>query len=305
MTPGLLALVLSAYPVGAPPLEVAAPSEEIRRRLAERSIGSGYNPRTPDTAGRATVVGGEAPDAVIAGPAPRCVPPGMGLVYEPAYCLENHLHGAPVPYVPQAGDLVFFVSDTLFWPALYALAFTGEPYHVGTVVQTPDGSFAVLEAGPPEAAQTVQLSPLPQRFQEYSGRIFVRRRTSALSPEQSVALTGFAVRQEGKPYAFVRFLLQGTPIRSRGPMRTEWLGKSRGEPSSYFCSELAMEALVSAGLVDACTARPRATNMQDMFYDRSENPYIDQTLRLCPFWNPPQQWVPDGSTWAGRGTCDW
>jgi hypothetical protein len=301
MTPGLLALILSACPVGAPPVEVVSPSEEIRRRLAERGIGSGYNPRTPDVSGRTTVVGGELPEAVVPGPVPRCVPPGVGLVYEPAYCLEKHFHGTAGPYVPQAGDLVFFVSDTLFWPALYALAFTGEPYHVGTVVQTPDGSFAVLEAGPPEAAQTVQISPLPQRLQDYSGRIFIRRRAVALTPEQSEALAGFADRQEGKPYAFMRFLLQGTPIRCRGPLRTEYLGMSRGEPSTYFCSELAMEALVSAGLVDACTARPRATNMQDMFYDRSENPYINQTLRLHRCWNPPQQWVAER---AGNGTCD-
>jgi hypothetical protein len=227
----------------------------------------------------------------------------MGLVYEPAYCLEKHRHGTPVPYAPQAGDLVFFVSDTLFWPLFYAFAFTGEPYHVGVVVQMPDGSFALLEAGPPEVAMEVQLSPLAPRLEGYSGRIFIRRRAVALTPEQSEALTGFAVRQEGKPYALTRFLLQGTPIRSRGPVRTEWLGKSRGEPETYFCSELAMESLVAAGLVDPCTARPRATNMQDMFYDKSHNPYIDKTLRLCPCWYPPQQWVPEGCACPGAGAC--
>ncbi|HKB02369.1 MAG TPA: hypothetical protein VKD90_09120 [Gemmataceae bacterium] len=304
MTPGLLALVLSAYPVGAPPEDVTTPADEIRRRLAERGVGTGYNPRTPDVSGRTTVVGGEGPGLVVAGPVPRCVPPGTGLVYEPAYCLEKHFHGTAEPYLPQAADLVFFVSDTLLWPALYALAFTGEPYHIGTVVQMPDGSFAVLEAGPPEVAQTVQLSPLPQRLEEYSGRIFIRRRAAALTPEQSEALTGFAGRQEGKPYAFVRFLLQGTPVRSRGPLRTEYLGKSRGEPSTYFCSELAMEALVAAGLVDAGIARPRATNMQDMFYDQSENLYIDRTLRLYPCWTPPQQWVPAGCAGTGRASYE-
>src|SRR5829696_9047104 len=118
MTAGLLTLALSACPIGAPPADLAQPSEEVRRRLAERGVASGYNPRTPDTVGRAVVVGGEPYEPAVPGPAPRCVPPGMGLVYEPAYCLEKHLHGTPGQYVPQAGDLVFFVSDTVFWPLL-------------------------------------------------------------------------------------------------------------------------------------------------------------------------------------------
>jgi hypothetical protein len=294
MTAGLLTLVLSAYRVAAPPGDSVAPSEECRHRLAEGAAPSGYNPRLPDVAGRATVEGTGATQPTVVGPTPRCLPPAMGLVYEPAYCLEKHPHGSPAPYYPQAGDIVFFVSDTPLWPLLYAFALTGEPYHVGIVVRTPDGALAVLEAGPPEEAVQVQISPLPDRLEEYSGRVFIRRRAVPLTPEQSDALTGFAVRQEGKPYAIIRFILQGTPIRTRGPVRTYWLGKSRGEPSTYFCSELAMEALVAAGLVDPCTARPRATNMQDMFYDRSHNPYIDKTLKLYPFWDPPQQWVPEG-----------
>ena len=138
---------------------------------------------------------------------------------------DKLLPRGPLPL--QGYDLVFFVSDTLFWPLLYAFAFTGEPYHVGVIFQTPDGSFALLEAGPPEVAVQVQISPLLERLEEYAGRVFIRRRAVPLTPEQSEALTGFALRQEGKPYAIVRFLLQGTPIRSRGPVRTEWLGKSR------------------------------------------------------------------------------
>src|SRR5439155_9928635 len=135
----------------------------------------------PDTAGRATVEGTGSADPIAVGPAPRCLPAGMGLVYEPAYCLKQHLHGTPTPYAPQAGDLVFFVSDTLFWPLLYAFAFTGEPYHVGVIFQTPDGSFALLEAGPPEVAVQVQISPLPERLEEYAGRVFIRRRAVPLT----------------------------------------------------------------------------------------------------------------------------
>jgi hypothetical protein len=40
--------------------------------------------------------------------------------------------------------------------------------------------------------------------------------------------------------------------------------------------QIVVEALVYAGLVDSRTARPKATFAQDMFYDRSRNPYIDR-----------------------------
>jgi len=283
MTAGLLALMLTASPVGAPPADLP-PSEEIKRRI------SAYNAIVPSPVGRASVVGGVSADSAVAGAASVS---NFGYVYEPAYCMERHLHGSPSPYEPRAGDIILMVSDTVFWPALYAIALTGEPYHAAIIVQMPDGSFQMLEAGPPEMRQTIRLMPIPDRFEEQYGRIFIRRRTVPLTAEQSEALTAFAVRQEGKPYAFIRFLLQGTPIRTRGPIRTEWLGGTRGEPPTYFCTELVVESLVFAGLIDAETARPRATVMKDLFYDESENPYINKHLKLYPNWNPPQLWVTD------------
>jgi hypothetical protein len=217
--------------------------------------------------------------------------------------MKNAVHGSPAGYEPRAGDLVFFVSDSWIWPVLYTFAFTGEPYHVGIVVQMPDDSFRLLEAGPPEVTQRVQLAPLPERLESYSGRVFIRRRAEPLAPEHSAALTDYSCRQEGKRYALFRFLCQGTPFRCRGPFRTEYLGKCRGECSSYFCSELVTEALVHCGQLDAETARPRATVMEDLFYDKSANPYINKHLKLCPGWGPPQFWVRESCSHCGMCGC--
>jgi hypothetical protein len=293
MTASLLTLLLSAAPIVAPPGDV--PPGESKGRSTT------YNPSVPSPAGHASVVGGQTgPVATPAGTA--SVTGSFGYVYEPAFCMKKHLHGSPVPYEPRAGDIVLIVSDTVIWPILYAFALTSEPYHAAIIVQMPDGTFRMLEAGPPEMADHIRLVPIPERFEEQYGRVYIRRRAEPLTPEQSEALTGFALRQEGKPYAYVRFLGQATPFRTRGPVRTHHVGKSRGEPCSYFCTELVMEALVSAGLVDVETARPRATVMKDLFYDESTNPYINQHLKLYPCWLPPQQWVSDRCV-AGTASC--
>jgi hypothetical protein len=201
------------------------------------------------------------------------------------------LRGEPVSYEPQPGDVVLFVSDSPIYQLLFTIALTGEPYHAGVVVRMPDGTPAVLEAGPPDVDPRVRLVPVAERFAEDSGRVYVRRRAEPLTAEQCDALTTFACRQKGKPYALLRFLCQGTPIRCRGPLRTKYIGKCRGECFSYFCSELVMESLVAACLCDKETARPRATTPQDLFYDESDNPYINEHLKLCPQWGPPQRWV--------------
>jgi hypothetical protein len=274
---GLLALALCTTPSGSP--YNAAP------RPADLPIdSSGWTKRT-DVAGRVKLV-----DGVVVGPVAPAVP-AVGAVYEPAYTRDPDLCGPTAAYVPQAGDIVLVVSDHPIWQLLFTIALTHEPYHVGIVVAMPCGGFGLLEAGPPDESPRIRITPLADRLACDTGRVFIRRRCTPLTVEQSDALTGFALRQEGKPYAYVRFLLQGTPIRSRGPIRTHFCGKSRGEPCSYFCSELVMEALVSACLVDAETARPRATTPADIFFDESTNPWINKYLKLYPCWCPPQRWI--------------
>src|SRR5262249_5699160 len=73
-----------------------------------------------------------------------------------------------------------------------------------------------------------------------------------------------------------------------------------------------------AGLIDERTARPKATHAQDMFYDRSRNPYIDRHPPLAGRgWGGPQLWTPIPGTalrgrdrpqppapWPGEGGAD-
>lgn len=282
-TASLLALALCSTPGGTPYNAAPPPAD----RPANVSVWK----QRADVAGRVTLV-----DGVVAGPvAPAPAVPAVGAVYEPAYTRDPDLCRPTAAYVPQAGDIVLVVSDNPIVQFLFAIALTHQPYHVGIVVAMPCGGFGLLEARAP----FVRIAPLAERLAAESGRAFVRRRCTPLTAEQSAALTGFALRQEGKPYALLRFLCQATPLRCRGPLRTEFIGKCRGECFSYFCSELAIEALVSAGLVDAETARPRATTPADIFFDESAIPWINKYLKLYPCWYPPQRWTP-GPRGCGR-----
>jgi hypothetical protein len=112
-----------------------------------------------------------------------------------------------------------------------------------------------------------------------------------LTAEESARLTAFALRQEGKRFALIRVAAQLTPFRSRGPLRTAFMGGPHGDRCSYFCSELVMEACVAAGLLDPTTTRPAATFPGDLFFDCSRNPYINAHLDLAGAWYPPARWT--------------
>src|SRR5207248_2542138 len=84
-----------------------------------------------------------------------------------------------------------------------------------------------------------------------------------------------------------------TPFRSRGPVRTYFMGKPKGgDRKSYFCSELVCEACVAAGLLDPQRTRPSATYPRDLFFGRSYNPFIDKHLDVNECWRPPARWLP-------------
>jgi hypothetical protein len=131
---------------------------------------------------------------------------------------------------------------------------------------------------------------------EVKGPVWIRKRKTPLTPEQSACLTEWATRQEGKLFALIRLGGQLTPLRSRGPLRTYFLGKPRGERDSYFCSELCTETLVHVGLIDAATARPSCTYPHDLFYDSSWNLYLNRHFTLADGWEPPARWVSEAGT---------
>jgi hypothetical protein len=114
-------------------------------------------------------------------------------------------------------------------------------------------------------------------------------------------LTEFAVAADGGRYALGRFMLQLTPIRSRGPLRTYVIGGPRGMGGRYYCAEETLEALAYVGLIDPRTTRPAATFPQDMFYDRSRNLYVDRHPPLASGWKPPRLWnALEGSNLTGK-----
>jgi hypothetical protein len=137
------------------------------------------------------------------------------------------------------------------------------------------------------------LEALPHMFTyEQEGRVWVRPRACPLTPEQSARLTEFAMTADVKQFAVGRLGGQLTPFRSRGPLRTAFMGKPRGlNRDGYFCSELVVEACVYAGLMDPRTARPAATYPRDLYMDRSPNCYLNKHLKLYPDWDPPARWT--------------
>jgi len=218
---------------------------------------------------------------------------GVGSYLCPAsYNLDEPLHGPCVPYCPQPGDIMLSTDDLLFWKYTFNLAFTSHPHHSGIVVARTDGSLGILEAGPHDTFHIRILDVVPNlHAYEEEGRVWIRQRRIPLTPEESAKLTEWAAAQEGKRFALIRLGAQLTPFRSRGPIRTNYIGGPHGERCSYFCSELLMESCVAAGLVDPTTARPAATYPRDVFFDGSTNPYLNKHLNLSQSWFPPARWT--------------
>jgi hypothetical protein len=179
-----------------------------------------------------------------------------------------------------------------FWLIMHNLAGTSHPTHSAIVFRRSDGRMAILEGGPHDTLRCRCLDAVPHlKSYEVEGRVWIRRRAVPLTCEQSERLTRFAEANDAKRFAIGRLGIQLTLFRTRGPFRTEYVGKPHGDRSSYFCSELVTEACVAAGLIDAAIARPSATYPRDLFLDASINRYINKTLKLAPEWDPPARWT--------------
>jgi hypothetical protein len=215
-------------------------------------------------------------------------------LYQPAYSIDHVCRLPARPYCPQAGDIVLATDDKIFWKLTHNLAWTGHPHHTGVVFQRCDGSFSVLEAGPHDTRWINNLDLLPHlRQYEEDGLVWVRARKTPLTAEQSACLTAFCERQEGKKFAIGRLVFQLSFFRPRGPftLKTRVMGKPHGDRNKYYCSELAVEALIAAGALDPERSRPAAMYPRDIFMDRSPNLYLNKIMHFKECWDPPARWT--------------
>ena len=213
-------------------------------------------------------------------------------LYQPAFCIDHVIRTPAEPYTPQAGDIMLRLDTSVFWRVTHYMALAFDPNGSGIVFQRPDGTMAILEAGPCDTQWVETLDAIPHLGDyEAIGRVWIRRRKVPLTPEQSCRLTAFAMAQDGKRFAIIRLGAQLTPFRHRGPIRTKYVGKPVGDRRSYFCSELVCESCVAAGILDPARTRPSATYPHDLFFGRSYNPFIDKHLDINCQWHPPARWV--------------
>jgi len=218
---------------------------------------------------------------------------GRSYLFPPSYCVDEDPSGAVEPYVPQAGDIFLATDRCKIIQAGHFLATSGAPHHSGIVITRADGSMGLLESGPFNCLHVV-IGDLQENLEKHETRgekIWIRRRRTPLSPAQNAEMTAWAMRQEGKWFAAGRMLMQLTPFRERGPLRTYVMGYPRGEHASYFCSELVLETCVHVGLLAPETTRPTSTYPRDLFFDHSPNRFLNEHFSLAPDWYPPARWT--------------
>jgi hypothetical protein len=212
----------------------------------------------------------------------------VGYLLPPCSGAESAVRQRPIAYVPREGDLIFFDDRSPLWTALFALAGSGPPLHMGIVVKTTAGALAVLEAGPDDTVWVELRDVVPRLHQfhrDFHGGITVRRCKVTLGPKQSAALTRFALAQKGKRYAILRLLAQGTPFRVRGPLEP-FLAQTHLDQDAWICSELAVAAGTVVGLFDPRVVRANVTYPQDLV--------DNQRYNLRAVWHDPAEWRPAG-----------
>lgn len=221
----------------------------------------------------------------------RAEAPGSFL-YQPAYSVDRYVRLPAEAYQPQPGDIFLAVTESWIMRLGHHLAGAADPHHSGIVFARSDGSLAIIEAGPFNTTIVTAWDAMKHLLDyEKTERVYMRRRKTPLTADQSARLTAFCEAQVDKPFAIWRVLAQVTPFRSRGSIRTEFCGKVKGNRDRWFCAELVTEAMVAAGLIDAELARPSATYPRDFFYESSPNPWVNRYADLSGGWHPPALWA--------------
>lgn len=214
---------------------------------------------------------------------PVALPEHEGYLLHPHVGPRRAITYASETYCPRAGDILLFDHPCVWMNRVYWFCGTGGPLHAAVVFRRPDGSHAILEAGP-NFVQKVVVAEVNPRLPEYDGSILVRRLKVPLTEEQSKQLTDFSLAQEGKGYALVRLLLQGTPLRARGKIRSHYLGRTSLERDRWMCSELVVAAMVAAGVFDAKEYRANTFYPRDLAYDDVHD--------ISAFYERPAVWYP-------------
>jgi hypothetical protein len=220
-------------------------------------------------------------------------PYDSGYLCQPAYAIDEEIRGPVKKYVPQPGDIYMSTDKHWIINAGHRLALSGQPNHSGLVICLPDGKPAILEGGPFNSLK-VEIVDLKYDFDKHAERtekVWIRARKTPLTKEQCDELTDWAILQDNKRFAARRMLRQMTPFRTRGPLRTFYMGGPNGERDSYFCAELVMETCVHLKLLNPETTRPSATYPEDMFFDKSKNVFLNRYFTLADGWHPPARWV--------------
>jgi hypothetical protein len=189
-----------------------------------------------------------------------------GYVYKPYRDPEGVWRVKLLAYMPLPGDLVLFDDHNKTVTFLYQLVGSGAPLHSAMIIERPDRTPAILEAGPNFIPRVFVLEPL-RRMKAYPGTLMIRRPRQPLTREQSDQLTHFAMAQEGKDYALARLVLQGTPFRCRSGLRKTCFAHTCMERSRWTCSELTAAAAVAAGVLDRRRFPANAMYPRDFCYD--------------------------------------
>jgi hypothetical protein len=222
-----------------------------------------------------------------------CPRAAASFLCQPTYALDDVLWLPAEAYIPQPGD-IFLATDQTPW-ARYGHWFAGGAgvHHSAIIFARSDGRVGLLEAGPFNSVTIEVMDPLEHMREHVAAgdQVWIRRRKVPLTVEQSARLTAFAEAQDGKRFATWRLMAQVTFLRSRGPLRTWFIGRPHGQRCSYFCSELVLESCVAAGLLDPATTRPAATYPRDLFMNWSFNLYLTLHPPLEPCWYPPARWT--------------
>lgn len=230
------------------------------------------------------------PFTVVPGTGVSATPPGqpVGQLYLSLPDGQGGTKNSVTPYTPREGDLVFFDDRKVFWDFLYWLGDTAAPFHVGIVVKRPDGNLGILESGPDDTL-SVFILDLNERLSGFvkafpKGILQVRQSKASLTPEQSKALTDFAVRNEGKRYAWVRLLWQGTYLRKRGSWWECSTAKTNLDRHRWLCCEIVVSAAHLVGLIDGKVVKADITYPLDIV--------DDHRFDLSPNYTPAAYWAP-------------